>query len=92
MQELPAELCHPSPQVLQAFEEIPLCSVLEQIQEKHNLEKVKKVSFVGHQLAVLCSLGVRNLHSVALWGSCSEKKTGMFLKAENRWRCCLSPF
>lgn len=29
-------------QVLQAFEEIPLCSVLEQIQEKHNLEKVKK--------------------------------------------------
>ncbi|XP_008947458.1 PREDICTED: myb-binding protein 1A, partial [Merops nubicus] len=29
-------------QVLQAFEEIPLCSVLEQIKEKHNLEKVKK--------------------------------------------------
>uniref|UniRef100_A0A8C5X1H0 MYB binding protein 1a n=1 Tax=Malurus cyaneus samueli TaxID=2593467 RepID=A0A8C5X1H0_9PASS len=28
--------------VLQAFEEIPLCSVLEQIKEKHNLEKVKK--------------------------------------------------
>ncbi|NXS41881.1 MBB1A protein, partial [Balaeniceps rex] len=29
-------------QVLQAFEEIPMCSVLEQIKEKHNLEKVKK--------------------------------------------------
>uniref|UniRef100_A0A8C2Y9F4 MYB binding protein 1a n=1 Tax=Coturnix japonica TaxID=93934 RepID=A0A8C2Y9F4_COTJA len=29
-------------QVLKAFEEIPLCSVLEQIKEKHNLEKVKK--------------------------------------------------
>ncbi|TRZ11948.1 hypothetical protein HGM15179_015160 [Zosterops borbonicus] len=29
-------------QVLRAFEEIPLCSILEQIKEKHNLEKVKK--------------------------------------------------
>ncbi|NWS76149.1 MBB1A protein, partial [Crotophaga sulcirostris] len=29
-------------QVLQAFEEIPISSVLEQIKEKHNLEKVKK--------------------------------------------------
>ncbi|NXP43989.1 MBB1A protein, partial [Heliornis fulica] len=29
-------------QVLQAFEEIPMCGVLEQIKEKHNLEKVKK--------------------------------------------------
>ncbi|XP_037230991.1 myb-binding protein 1A [Falco rusticolus] len=29
-------------QVLQAFEEVPICSVLEQIKEKHNLEKVKK--------------------------------------------------
>ncbi|KAM6338178.1 LOW QUALITY PROTEIN: myb-binding protein 1A [Alca torda] len=29
-------------QVLQAFEEIPLCIVLEQIKEKHNPEKVKK--------------------------------------------------
>ncbi|XP_032563623.1 myb-binding protein 1A [Chiroxiphia lanceolata] len=29
-------------QVLQTFEEIPLCSVLKQIKEKHNLEKVKK--------------------------------------------------
>ncbi|NXP22956.1 MBB1A protein, partial [Scytalopus superciliaris] len=29
-------------QVLQTFEEIPLCSVLEQIKEKHSLEKVKK--------------------------------------------------
>ncbi|XP_071431277.1 myb-binding protein 1A isoform X2 [Pithys albifrons albifrons] len=29
-------------QVLQTFEEISLCSVLEQIKEKHNLEKVKK--------------------------------------------------
>ncbi|NXP72600.1 MBB1A protein, partial [Ramphastos sulfuratus] len=29
-------------QVLQAFEEIPMCSVLEEIKEKHNLEKVKK--------------------------------------------------
>ncbi|KFP21103.1 Myb-binding protein 1A-like, partial [Egretta garzetta] len=33
-------------QVLQAFEEIPMCSVLEQIKEKHNLEKVKKVKIV----------------------------------------------
>lgn len=38
------QLFHLSPQVLQAFEEIPLCSILEQIKEKHNLEKVKKVS------------------------------------------------
>ncbi|NXX11367.1 MBB1A protein, partial [Podargus strigoides] len=29
-------------QVLQAFEQIPICSVLEEIKEKHNLEKVKK--------------------------------------------------
>nr|XP_009935501.1 PREDICTED: myb-binding protein 1A [Opisthocomus hoazin] len=29
-------------QVLQAFEEIPMCSVLEQIKEKHELERVKK--------------------------------------------------
>ncbi|NWS30787.1 MBB1A protein, partial [Polioptila caerulea] len=29
-------------QVLQAFEEIPLCSILEQIKEKHDLEKAKK--------------------------------------------------
>ncbi|XP_068766551.1 myb-binding protein 1A [Struthio camelus] len=29
-------------QVLQAFEEIPVCGVLEQIKEKHNLGKVKK--------------------------------------------------
>lgn len=38
------QLFHLSSQVLQAFEEIPLCSILEQIKEKHNLEKVKKVS------------------------------------------------
>ncbi|XP_012787360.2 myb-binding protein 1A [Sorex araneus] len=29
-------------QLLQSFEDIPLCSILEQIQEKHNLQKVKK--------------------------------------------------
>ncbi|XP_066219496.1 myb-binding protein 1A [Saccopteryx leptura] len=29
-------------QLLQTFEDIPLCSVLEQIQEKHDLQKVKK--------------------------------------------------
>uniref|UniRef100_A0A8C3ULH0 MYB binding protein 1a n=1 Tax=Catharus ustulatus TaxID=91951 RepID=A0A8C3ULH0_CATUS len=29
-------------QVLQAFEEIPLCNILEQIKKKHNLVKVKK--------------------------------------------------
>ncbi|NXU87210.1 MBB1A protein, partial [Xiphorhynchus elegans] len=29
-------------QVLQTFEKIPLCSILEQIKEKHSLEKVKK--------------------------------------------------
>ncbi|XP_075417275.1 myb-binding protein 1A [Tenrec ecaudatus] len=29
-------------QLLQAFEEIPLCSVLDQIQEKYDLQKVKK--------------------------------------------------
>lgn len=44
MEELQTELFHPSSQVLQAFEEIPMCSVLEQIKEKHNLEKGKKVS------------------------------------------------
>uniref|UniRef100_A0A8C0BSY9 MYB binding protein 1a n=1 Tax=Buteo japonicus TaxID=224669 RepID=A0A8C0BSY9_9AVES len=38
-------------QVLQAFEEIPMCSVLEQIKEKHNLEKVKKVSLLIAALA-----------------------------------------
>ncbi|KAM8797342.1 myb-binding protein 1A [Eudromia elegans] len=32
----------PCAQVLQAFEEIPVCGVLEQIKEKHNLQKVKK--------------------------------------------------
>uniref|UniRef100_A0A8C0F9D5 MYB binding protein 1a n=1 Tax=Bubo bubo TaxID=30461 RepID=A0A8C0F9D5_BUBBB len=42
MEELQTELFHPSSQVLQAFEEIPLYSVLERIKEKHNLEKVKK--------------------------------------------------
>uniref|UniRef100_A0A663MN31 MYB binding protein 1a n=2 Tax=Athene cunicularia TaxID=194338 RepID=A0A663MN31_ATHCN len=42
MEKLQTELFHPSPQVLQTFEEIPLYSVLEQIKEKHNLEKVKK--------------------------------------------------
>ncbi|XP_004406191.1 PREDICTED: myb-binding protein 1A isoform X2 [Odobenus rosmarus divergens] len=29
-------------QLLQSFEDIPLCSVLQQIQEKHDLQKVKK--------------------------------------------------
>lgn len=51
MGELRTELFHPSPQVLQAFEEIPMCSVLEQIKEKHNLEKVKKVSGLTAALA-----------------------------------------
>ncbi|XP_036988912.2 myb-binding protein 1A isoform X2 [Artibeus jamaicensis] len=30
-------------QLLQSFEDIPLCSILQQIQEKHDLQKVKKV-------------------------------------------------
>lgn len=34
-------------QLLQSFEDIPLCSVLQQIQEKHDLQKVKKVSISG---------------------------------------------
>ncbi|KAK2497351.1 hypothetical protein MC885_002279 [Smutsia gigantea] len=29
-------------QLLQSFEDIPLCSILQQIQEKHDLQKVKK--------------------------------------------------
>jgi len=51
MEELPTELFRPSPQVLQAFEEIPMCSVLEQIKEKHDLERVKKVSRLMPSLA-----------------------------------------
>lgn len=35
--------CHNSWQLLQSFEDIPLCSILQQIQEKHDLQKVKKV-------------------------------------------------
>uniref|UniRef100_A0A8W4FBZ9 MYB binding protein 1a n=1 Tax=Sus scrofa TaxID=9823 RepID=A0A8W4FBZ9_PIG len=31
------------PKLLQSFEDIPLCSILQQIQEKYNLQKVKKV-------------------------------------------------
>ncbi|NXF83642.1 MBB1A protein, partial [Sclerurus mexicanus] len=42
MEELQNYLFNLSPQVLQSFEKIPLCSILEQIKEKHNLEKVKK--------------------------------------------------
>lgn len=38
----------PNPrQLLQSFEDIPLCSVLQQIQEKHDLQKVKKVRVSG---------------------------------------------
>lgn len=39
--------CHDSWQLLQSFEDIPLCSILQQIQEKHNLQKVKKVRVSG---------------------------------------------
>lgn len=31
-------------QLLQSFEDIPLCSILQQIQEKHDLQKVKKAT------------------------------------------------
>lgn len=34
-------------QLLQSFEDIPLCSILQQIQEKHDLQKVKKVRVSG---------------------------------------------
>lgn len=34
-------------QLLQSFEDIPLCSILQQIQEKYNLQKVKKVRISG---------------------------------------------
>lgn len=69
--KLQTELSHSSPQVLQAFEEIPIFSVLEQIKEKHNLEKVKKVSELIAVLAdsrfnFLCSLTVWSLDTVAL--------------------------
>lgn len=39
----PSPSCHNSWQLLQSFEDIPLCSILQQIQEKHNLLTVKKV-------------------------------------------------
>lgn len=39
--------CHDSWQLLQSFEDIPLCSILQQIQEKHDLQKVKKVRVSG---------------------------------------------
>lgn len=39
--------CHNSWQLLQSFEDIPLCSILQQIQEKHDLQKVKKVRAGG---------------------------------------------
>ncbi|XP_045149263.1 myb-binding protein 1A [Echinops telfairi] len=35
-------IIHTTWQLLQSFEEIPLCSVLDQIQEKYDLQKVKK--------------------------------------------------
>ena len=34
-------------QLLQSFEDIPLCSILQQIQEKYDLQKVKKVRVSG---------------------------------------------
>lgn len=37
----------PTPQLLQTFEDIPLCGILQQIQEKHDLQKVKKVRLGG---------------------------------------------
>lgn len=39
----PLPSCHNSWQLLQSFEDIPLCSILQQIQEKHDLQAVKKV-------------------------------------------------
>lgn len=71
MNKLQTELCHPSPQVLQAFEEIPVFSVLEQIKEKHNLEKVKKVSqliaaLTNSKFNFPCSLMVWSLDTVTL--------------------------
>lgn len=39
----PSPSCHNSWQLLQSFEDIPLCSILQQIQEKHDLQRVKKV-------------------------------------------------
>lgn len=70
MNKLQTELSHPSPQVLQAFEEIPVFSVLEQIKEKHNLEKVKKVSLriasLNSKFNFLCSLTVWSLDTVTL--------------------------
>lgn len=70
MNKLQTKLSHPSPQVLQAFEEIPVFSVLEQIKEKHNLEKVKKVSqliaSLNSKFNFLCSLTVWSLDTVTL--------------------------
>lgn len=40
-----------TPQLLQSFEDIPLCSVLQQIQEKHDLQKAKKVRASGFRSA-----------------------------------------
>lgn len=70
MNKLQTKLSHPSPQVLQAFEEIPVFSVLEQIKEKHNLEKVKKVSqliaALNSKFNFLCSLMVWSLDNITL--------------------------
>lgn len=50
--------CHNSWQLLQSFEDIPLCSILQQIQEKHDLQKVKKVRVTVP--GEVSSLGVEN--------------------------------
>lgn len=39
--------CHNCWQLLQSFEDIPLCSILKQIEEKHDLQKIKKVRVSG---------------------------------------------
>lgn len=43
----PPERLLSSWQLLQAFEDIPLGSILQQIQEKYDLQKVKKVRVSG---------------------------------------------
>lgn len=49
----PSPSCHNSWQLLQSFEDIPLCSILQQIQEKHNLQTVKKVRVSPGRAAAL---------------------------------------
>uniref|UniRef100_A0A4X1ULR0 Myb-binding protein 1A n=1 Tax=Sus scrofa TaxID=9823 RepID=A0A4X1ULR0_PIG len=52
-------------QLLQSFEDIPLCSILQQIQEKYNLQKVKKVRISVRQDSEVLMKSVKLLQVLA---------------------------